>query len=168
MTGSQIASSKPVPGARFMFSHPIHVLAFGFGSGLTPIAPGTAGTLAAIPLYLAMQYLSLPVYLMITGIMFVAGFWICAYTSEALCVHDHERIVWDEYVSYLITMSMAPQGWFWIVLGFALFRIFDILKPWPVGWLDRNLKGGVGIMLDDLVGAIYGLAVLQLVAFWFA
>jgi phosphatidylglycerophosphatase A len=160
-----MASSKPVPDARFVLSHPFHLLAFGLGSGLTPIAPGTAGTLMAVPLYLAMQSLPLSVYLTLTGLMLSAGFWICAYTSRALCVHDHEGIVWDEIVGYLITMFMAPEGWFWVVLGFGLFRVFDILKPWPVGWFDQNVKGGIGIMSDDVIAAVYAAMALQLVAY---
>lgn len=143
---------------------PVHLLAFGFGSGLAPFAPGTFGTLAAVLLYLPMQYLSLPLYCLMVATVCVAGVWICDRSSEMLGVHDHGGIVWDEFAGYFITMIAAPAGWQWIVLGFVLFRIFDIIKPWPIKWADKQVHGGLGIMLDDILAGFISLALLQGIA----
>ena len=145
--------------------HPVDLLAFGFGSGLVPHAPGTAGTLLAVPLYYLLQLfsLSLTSYLVLLGILFLAGIPICAHAARRLEVHDHPGIVWDEIVGYLLTMTFAPPGWLWVVLGFVLFRFFDIVKPWPIRWLDRKVGGGFGIMVDDLLAGVFAVAVLQMV-----
>lgn len=135
--------------------NPLHLLAFGFGSGLAPRAPGTFGTLVGIPLYLLLQDLALPVYLGLVLAGFLAGIGICGRTSRDLGVHDHGGIVWDEIIGYLLTMTLAPAGWTWVLIGFLLFRFFDILKPWPIRWLDRRVPGGFGIMLDDLLAGVY-------------
>lgn len=140
---------------------PVVLIAVGFGSGLAPKAPGTAGTLVAIPLYLVMQPLPLISYLLITTFLFIAGIWICTYAAEKFGVHDHPAIVIDEIVGYLITMIAAPGGWVAITVGFVLFRLLDAIKPWPVSWFDRNVNGGLGIMLDDVVAGIIALAVIQ-------
>lgn len=142
--------------------HPVHCLALGFGSGLMPRAPGTAGTLVAIPLYLLVQMLSLNLYLPLVITLFLLGIPVCAYTAQRLGVHDHPAIVWDEIVGYLVTMTLAPPGWAWVAAGFVLFRLFDIIKPWPIGWCDRRVHGGLGIMLDDLLAGVMAAAVLQL------
>ena len=142
--------------------HPVNFLALGFGSGLAPVAPGTAGTLVAIPVYLLLQPLALDLYLPLVAALFVAGIPMCAYTAKRLHVHDHPGIVWDEVVGYLVTMAFAPAGWLWVVAGFVLFRIFDVAKPWPIKWFDRQVNGGLGIMLDDLVAGVFAAAVLQL------
>ncbi|OBS08715.1 phosphatidylglycerophosphatase A family protein [Acidihalobacter prosperus] len=152
------------PPARTVFGHPAHFLAFGFGSGLSPVAPGTAGTLAAIPLYLLIAPLPLYAYALVTLVALVAGFWICGRSSALLGVHDHRGIVWDEIVGYFITMAAAPHGWAWVLAGFVLFRIFDVLKPWPANWADRQLHGGVGIVMDDVFAGIYALIVMQIAA----
>ena len=142
---------------------PVHLLAFGFGSGLAPKAPGTFGTLAAVPLYLLMAGLSLPIYLGLVLAGTLLGIWICGRASDDLGVHDHGGIVWDEIIGYLLTMAFAPPGWAWMLIGFLLFRFFDILKPWPIRWLDRQVSGGVGIMLDDLLAGVFaGLVMLLL------
>jgi phosphatidylglycerophosphatase A len=154
------------PTAGFVFSHPVHLLAFGLGTGLSPLLPGTIGTLLAVPLYLIMQYLPLWGYLSITAILLCCGIWICQYTTRALGVHDYEGIVWDELVGYLVTMCMAPHGWAWVVAGFVVFRFFDILKPWPVSWVDSHIMGGAGIMMDDVIAALYGFLVVQIAALW--
>ena len=117
---------------RKVMTHPVHFLAFGFGSGLAPFAPGTFGTLMAIPLYLLMMQLSLAPYLVVVAIVSVTGVWICDKSSKLLGVHDHGGIVWDEFAGFFVTMIAAPAGWIWIVIGFALFRLFDIWKPWPI------------------------------------
>jgi phosphatidylglycerophosphatase A len=137
-------------------------MAIGFGSGLAPIAPGTFGTLVAIPLYIAMAGLPISVYLALVVLTFIVGVWICGRTATALGVHDHPAIVWDEVVGYLITMIAAPPQWYWLLVGFLLFRIFDIVKPWPARYFDRYVKGGFGIMIDDVVAGIYALVVMQL------
>ncbi len=145
---------------------PIHFLALGFGSGLAPKAPGTFGTLAAIPLYLLLSGLESWLYAVVTLVAAIAGFWICGQSAKRLNVHDHPAIVWDEIVGYLITMFMLPDSLEWVVAGFVLFRFFDILKPWPISWLDRHLKGGFGIMVDDIVAGLFSLAILQGVLFF--
>jgi phosphatidylglycerophosphatase A len=141
--------------------HPLDLLALGFGSGLVPRAPGTAGTLAAIPLYLLAAPLPPLYYLLLVVLLFLAGIGICAHAAGRLGVHDHPGIVWDEIVGYLVTMTLAPPGWVWIGLGFVLFRLFDILKPWPIRWCDRQVQGGFGIMLDDLLAGVCAAVVLQ-------
>lgn len=154
-------ASPPIP-AKTIFSSPIHFLAFGFGSGLSPKAPGTVGTLAAIPLYLLLAQLSVGIYLLIVLLSFGVGIWLCGESSKRLGVHDHGGIVWDEFVGLWIALLLAPSGWGWIVLGFVLFRIFDIWKPWPIRWADKQVEGGLGIMLDDVIAGIYAFIVLQL------
>lgn len=146
--------------------NPSCLVALGFGSGLVPVAPGTAGTLAAIPLYLLLQEFSLIIYLAVLLVMLTGGILVCGYTAERLGVHDHPAIVWDEVVGYLITMTAAPAGWIWVAAGFVLFRLFDILKPWPIGWLDRRVHGGMGIMLDDVIAGVFAAVVLQVVAYF--
>ena len=145
-----------------MLFNPAHCLSLGFGAGLSPIAPGTAGTLVAVPLYLALAQLAWPWYLAIVVIGFAAGIWLCGYTSKTLGEHDHGGIVWDEIVGFWITMIAVPPTWQWILLGFVLFRVFDILKPWPVRIADRRIPGGLGIMFDDLLAGLYALAGVQL------
>ena len=145
-----------------MLLNPAHCLSLGFGAGLSPTAPGTVGTLVAVPLYLALAQLAWPWYLAIVAIGFCGGIWLCGYTSKALGEHDHGGIVWDEIVGYWVTMIAAPPDWQWILLGFVLFRVFDILKPWPVRIADRSIPGGLGIMFDDLLAALYALAGVQL------
>lgn len=146
---------------RKVMTNPVHFLAFGFGSGLTPFAPGTFGSLMAIPLYLLMMKLSLVPYLIVVAIVCLVGIWICDKSSKLLGVHDHGGIVWDEFAGFFITMIAAPAGWIWIAIGFALFRLFDIWKPWPISLLDKKIDGGLGIMIDDIVAGVYALICLQ-------
>lgn len=150
-----------------VFSSPVHFLAFGFGSGLSPFAPGTAGTLAAIPLYLLCSQLPLLAYLLVVLAVSLAGIWICGESSRRLGVHDYGGIVWDEFAGFLLTMTAAPAGWVWIVAGFFLFRLFDVWKPWPVRVADRDMGGGLGIMLDDILAGVYSWLALQLLAWLF-
>jgi len=144
-----------------VFRDPVHFLAFGFGSGLAPKAPGTFGTLAAVPLYLLLTQLPLPYYLLVVVLAFGLGIWICERTSQDLGVHDHGGIVWDEFVGFWLTMVAAPSGWEWVLAGFLLFRFFDVLKPFPIGWLDKRIHGGLGIMLDDAVAGTFAWFILQ-------
>ena len=145
--------------------NPIHLLSLGFGSGCTPKAPGTMGTLVGVLFYLPLQLLAWPYYLAVLLLLCLAGIWLCGRTASALGVHDHPAIVWDEIVGYLLTMVAAPSGWGWIALGFVLFRIFDIWKPWPIGLLDKQLKGGFGVMADDLLAGIFSLSIMQIIAY---
>ncbi len=146
-----------------LLKNPVHFLSLGFGSGLAPYAPGTFGTLAAIPLYLLLQPLGIGVYLVVTFLAFLVGIWLCGETANALGVHDHSGIVWDEIVGYLITMIAVPLNWKWILLGFLLFRLFDIAKPWPIKWVDSKVSGGLGIMLDDVLAGFFALIALHLI-----
>ena len=139
----------------------VHFLAFGFGAGYLPRAPGTFGTLVGVLVYLFMQPLAAWLYAVIVLALFGIGVWICALTERDLGVHDHPGIVWDEIVGYLITMFLAPSGWAWIVLGFALFRLFDIWKPWPIREIERRIRGGLGNMLDDALAGICAFVVLH-------
>ncbi len=150
-----------------LWRDPLHLLSLGFGSGLAPSAPGTAGTVAAIPLYLLLSPLPPVHYLAAVLVLFGLGVWLCHRTAEALGVHDHPAIVIDEFVGFLITMAVAPAGWYWVLAGFVLFRLFDIVKPWPIRWIDRRVGGGFGIMLDDVLAGIYAWVVLQGVALLF-
>jgi len=152
---------------RLNWINPLHWLATGFGSGLSPFAPGTVGTLAAIPFYLLIMYLPLSVYIAVTIVAAVAGIWICQSATQAIGQDDHGSIVWDEFVGFWITMIAAPKGLLWLLAGFLIFRVFDIIKPWPIRWLDRYVKGGLGIMVDDVLAGVFGLAVMQALALIF-
>ena len=145
-----------------VWRNPWHFLAFGAGAGAMPVAPGTFGTLVAVPLYLLLAPLALPFYLAVVVAMLLLGIWLCHVTARDIGVHDHGGIVWDEIVGYLLTMAAAPAGWLWVIVGFILFRLFDIVKPWPVNLADRHVSGGFGIMLDDVIAALYAWLVLQL------
>jgi len=149
-----------------VFGHPIHFLAFGFGSGLAPVAPGTFGTLVGIPFFFFMASIPLWGYLALILAFFLFGVWLCDRSSKMLGVHDHGGIVWDEIVGYLVTMIAAPAGWEWVIVGFILFRIFDIFKPWPIAYLDRHVSGGFGIMVDDILAGVYAMLILQLLSYF--
>jgi len=150
---------------RDLIADPGHFLAFGLGSGLSRYAPGTAGTAAAVPLYLLLAPLGPLWYAVALVVVTVVGAWLCGRASRALGVHDHGAIVIDEFAGYLLTMVGLPATWPWVLAGFVVFRLFDIVKPWPIGWVDRRVGGGVGIMLDDLLAGVYGVLLLQTVAF---
>lgn len=151
-----------------VWRNPVHFFAFGLGSGAAPWAPGTVGTAAAIiPYLLWIQFLSPIWFLFLLVVTFVIGVWLCERTSEDLGVHDHSGIVWDEFVGYWLTMFLAPQGWEWALVGFVLFRFFDVLKPWPVKWADRRVAGGFGIMVDDVLAGVYAWIGMQiLIRLW--
>lgn len=145
-----------------LLRQPVHLLAFGFGSGLSPKAPGTVGTVAALPLFLLLQHLPPLYYGLMLVVTFLAGIAICHKTASDLRVHDHPGIVWDEFVGLWITLFAVPLHWFWVLLGFAWFRLFDVLKPWPISWCDKNVGGGFGIMLDDVLAGLMALVALQI------
>ncbi|MCE0494378.1 phosphatidylglycerophosphatase A [Vibrio salinus] len=148
------------PLSKINLSNPWHLLATGFGSGLSPVVPGTAGTLASIPFYLLLVHFPAWLYILILVFASIIGVKICSQTSSDMGVHDHGSIVWDEFVGFWITMLVVPLlnlpvfDWHWIAIGFIYFRIYDMLKPWPISWLDKNVHGGVGIMIDDIVAGI--------------
>ncbi|MGC1952683.1 MAG: phosphatidylglycerophosphatase A [Gammaproteobacteria bacterium] len=144
-----------------LFCNPAGFLACGLGTGLVPVAPGTAGTALGVGLYLLIMELPLPWYAATVLFLFCLGIGLTRAASRLLAVHDHPAIVWDEIVGYLVTMMAAPRHPGWILTGFVFFRIFDILKPWPIYQIDRRITGGLGIMLDDLVAGIYAWALLQ-------
>lgn len=153
---------------KYIWNNPVHWIACGFGTGAAPVAPGTFGTLLGVPLFYVMQPLGLPMYLLLTLLMFVVGVWVCAAAANALAVHDHSGIVWDEVVGYLVTMIAVPFTWYWAVAGFALFRLFDIIKPWPINWFDQKVRGGFGIMLDDVLAGCYAAISLHVLVIIFA
>ena len=140
--------------------------ALGFGSGLAPRAPGTAGTLAAVPLAFAIKMLPPVALALVIIVAFLFGVWICGRVGERLGVSDHGAIVWDEFVGFWLAIALVPASWEWILAGFVLFRLFDILKPWPIGPVDRRVKGGLGVMLDDMIAGALALAVLWVAQVW--
>ena len=140
--------------ARDLLRSPAMWLALGFGAGLARRAPGTAGTLMALPIFLLLSALAPPVYAAAVLLAFAAGIPLCARAADALGAHDHRAIVWDEMVGLWVALAFIPLSWSAALLGFALFRLFDIAKPWPISWLDRRLRGGLGIMLDDVAAGV--------------
>jgi phosphatidylglycerophosphatase A len=148
-----------------VFTNPLYFVAFGFGSGLAPKAPGTFGTIAALPIFLLLTNLHPAIYAVIVLVALGAGIFICESVAADMEIKDPSAIVWDEFVGLWITLFMLPSGWYWLVAGFILFRFFDILKPWPVSYFDRELKGGVGIMMDDVAAGLYSLGILQFTAY---
>ena len=147
---------------RKVLTDPVNFVAFGFGTGLAPIAPGTFGSLPGILLAWLTLDMGIYVQLGIAAALFVAGIWICGESARRIGVHDHGGIVWDEICGMYVTLLLAPQTIIGFALGFGLFRLFDIAKPWPIRDLDHRLGGGLGIMLDDLVAALYALILLTL------
>jgi phosphatidylglycerophosphatase A len=152
------------PDRAFLFAHPAHFLALGFGSGLSPKAPGTAGTLVAFPLFWLLA--EHPFYWLWIAVFLLIGIWACEVTGRNLGVHDHGGMVWDEIAAFLMVLPFAPTGWLGALLAFALFRLFDIWKPFPIGWLDARVPGGFGVMLDDVLAAVYAILCLLAIAAW--
>ena len=148
--------------ARQVLTDPVHILAFGFGTGLAPGAPGTVGSLLGVALAWLTLDLGLITHIGIGAGLFLAGIWICGESARRIGVHDHGGIVWDEICGMYLTLLVAPPQLSAWILGFLLFRAFDIVKPWPIRDLDHRLKGGAGIMLDDLVAALYAALLLAL------
>lgn len=147
---------------RVKLTKPSHFLAFGFGSGLAPKAPGTFGSLAAIPLLLLMSHMPFWAYGAITLVSMIAGIWICQKAADDLQTHDHPAIVWDEIAGMFITFIAVPLTPLNLLIGFVLFRIFDIAKPWPIRWADKKVHGGLGIMLDDILAGVIAALILHL------
>lgn len=142
--------------SRLHLRNPWHLLATGFGSGLAPYIPGTVGSLAAIPFgILFAYYLPTEIFSLVIAFSICLGIYICGRTAKDMGTHDHGSIVWDEFVGMWITMLVLPiLNWQWVLAAFLLFRFFDMLKPWPIRWFDRNLHGGLGIMVDDIVAGV--------------
>lgn len=154
------------PDWRFLRAHPAHFVAFGFGAGLVPKGPGTAGTLVALPLYALIQGLPAFVYWALVAVGLAVGVWLCGVAGRALGVHDHGGIVWDEIVAFLMVLPFAPQSVWGVGLAFGLFRLFDIWKPFPIAWFDARVPGGLGVMLDDVLAAGYAILCLWGLTAW--
>ncbi len=141
--------------------HPAHFIALGFGAGLVPLVPGTAGTLVAYPIYfLLFGALAFWAQFALVAALFALGVWACAITGGNLGIVDHGAIVWDEVAAMLLVLMFTPFGWVWAVLAFIIFRAIDMLKPFPIRLADRKIKNGFGVMFDDLLAAIYSIAIL--------
>ncbi len=152
----------PVP--REVWHNPLYFIAFGLGSGAMPVAPGTFGTLVAIPCYLLLRQLPPTAYLIFTIGFIIFSSWLCDYISKQTHTHDHPGMCIDEFAGFFVTMLYAPTGWTWIATGFVLFRIFDILKPWPISYVDKNIHGGFGMVLDDVLAGLLSCAIIQILA----
>jgi phosphatidylglycerophosphatase A len=155
---------------RTLLADPAGWIACGFGSGLSPLMPGTAGSAAALLPWLGLRELPLLYYMGIVALAFALGVWVCARAVRYLRVDDPSAVVWDEFVGQwlaLLPLLVAPRPWWWMLIGFGLFRVFDIAKPWPVSWADRQVAGGLGVMLDDVIAGLYAAAALAL-ALWIA
>ena len=156
--------TKP-PSLRFLFAHPAHLIALGSGSGLSPVAPGTAGTLFAWAIFLPLRAMMDDVTLLaFLAVCLLGGVFAVHKTGADLGVVDHGSIVWDEFVGMWITLMALPTlDWQWVAAGFVIFRIFDMWKPWPIRWFDRNIHGGMGIMVDDIVAGVISAGVLYVI-----
>jgi phosphatidylglycerophosphatase A len=155
--GKRVLSSVP---ASKVLKDPVLFAAFGFGTGLAPFAPGTVGSLPAFVLAWFTLELSLELRVLVLIALILAGIWICGEAARRIGVHDHPGIVWDEIAGQYMVLLVAPVSVFAWALSFGLFRLFDIWKPWPIRDLDHRLGGGTGIMLDDLVAALYAALIL--------
>jgi phosphatidylglycerophosphatase A len=154
-------TTSPVrPDARFLVSHPAHFIALGFGAGLSPLAPGTVGTLVAFPIYWALgQFMPVLAIAFVSIPLFFVGVWACEVTGRDLGVQDHGAMVWDEVVAFLPLAALASASLWLEAIAFGLFRLFDIWKPFPIRELERRVKGGLGVMIDDVVAAFYAYVV---------
>jgi phosphatidylglycerophosphatase A len=157
------APPRPVD-VTFMLAHPAHVIALSGGLGLAPKAPGTVGALLGLPIGWALGLMSWPLATGLVILTGLVGIWACGRTAAAAGLHDHQAIVIDETWATAVVVAFAPAGWAWMIGGFVAFRLFDILKPWPIGWLDRHVGGGFGIMADDGAAALMALVVLHMLA----
>jgi phosphatidylglycerophosphatase A len=152
------------PDSRFLLAHPAHFVALGLGTGLAPVAPGTVGTLLAYPLfYVLAPHFEVPGMLGLIALFFLLGVWACELTGRAMGIADHSGMVWDEVVAMMLILLVIPAGLYWWVAAFFLFRFFDVVKPQPIRYFDQNLKGGFGVMFDDIVAAFYTLLVLAII-----
>lgn len=157
------------PLKKLRLTNPTHLFAVGFGSGLLRPAPGTWGSLLATFIGVALLHcLSLETFLILTAFGFVTGCYLCQKTADDMGVHDHGALVWDEFIGMFIVLAAVPTlSWIWVIAAFGLFRLFDILKPFPIRYFDRRLENGFGIMIDDVLAAGYAVAVIYLIRGWF-
>ncbi|NPA71278.1 MAG: phosphatidylglycerophosphatase A [Gammaproteobacteria bacterium] len=167
MSDNQLNNKPRIPAFKELLAQPVLMLGFGFGSGLAKKAPGTFGTLLGlllfIPIVLWSEWLAWAVLIVATAV----GSYICGRSSELLNVHDHGGIVWDEFVGiWLVLLLLPEQSWLFWGLAFLTFRLFDIWKPWPIKWIDEHIEGGFGIMLDDVLAAIYAISVIWIYQYW--
>ena len=168
MDESETSAKKTLTTAqrRALLTHVDGWIATGFGSGFAPRAPGTVGSaVALIPWWFVLRHVSWMPYLAVVAIAFAIGVWACHVAGRRIGVDDHRALVWDEFVGQWIALLLAPAGWPWMLAGFALFRLFDVWKPWPVRAADRAVHGGFGVMLDDVLAGLYALLALQAAAF---
>ena len=157
-------TSRLRPDVRFLFSHPAHFIALGFGAGLSPVAPGTAGTMVAFPICWLLLQVIPPLAVAFAAIpLFLVGVWACERTGRDLGVQDHGAMCWDEIVAFLPLAAISSASLLLQVVAFLLFRLFDIWKPYPIRELERRVKGGLGVMIDDVFAAFY--AYIAFVAF---
>ncbi len=154
------------PTFKFLTAHPAHIFALGFGSGLLPKAPGTFGTLMALPLFWIIADFSIPIKLSIIAVLFVLGIYFCNQTGKAIGIADHPSIVWDEIVGMLLVLTFTPPHWAFWVAAFLLFRFFDIWKPFPIRQVDRKMKNGFGVMFDDILAAVYASICMFALTVW--
>jgi phosphatidylglycerophosphatase A len=152
--------------ARVSMKNPVHFLALGFGSGLIPLMPGTFGSLAAVPLLIAMSYVNLYVFVGVTIISFLVGIYLCGKTANDMRMHDHGSIVWDEIAGMMVCFIAVPISPLTLIVGFVLFRFFDILKPWPIRVFDKKVHGGFGIMIDDIVAGVMACLCLHAIVYF--
>jgi len=150
-----------LPNFSFLIAHPAHFLALGFGSGLAPKAPGTFGTIVGFPLFYCIMNDAISMQLTIIATAFIIGIYCCDVAGKALGISDHGSIVWDEIVAMMLVLTITPNQWQWWLIAFALFRLFDIWKPFPIRQCDAKLKGGFGVMFDDLLAAVYAMISLK-------
>jgi phosphatidylglycerophosphatase A len=156
------------PTARFTVKHPAHFIALGFGTGLAPVAPGTVGTLLAFPIYMLLDRWLDPLGLFaVTAAFFAIGVWACGRTGRDLGIADHSAMNWDEVVAMMLILLVVPDAWQWWAFAFLAFRFFDVVKPPPIRHIDRTMKGGLGVMFDDIVAAFYTLLVVAAVKRFF-
>lgn len=149
------------PDFALVYSHPAYFIAFTGGAGLSRYAPGTVGTLAAFPLFWLLNHYLDPIsLLLLIDIFFIIGIWACGLSGQALGEPDHGGMVWDETVAFLLVLYFTPDHWAWQLAAFALFRLFDIVKPQPIRYYDHRLKGGFGVMFDDILAAFFTLLCL--------
>ena len=152
------------PTLGFTFAHPAHFIALGFGTGLAPMAPGTVGTLLAFPLFIVLDVWLPPLALFgLIVVFFGVGIWACERTGRDLGIADHGAMNWDEVVAMLLVLLLSPADWAWWGFAFVAFRFFDVVKPPPIRHIDRSVKGGLGVMFDDIVAAFYTLLLMALV-----
>jgi len=154
-------ADKTQPDLKLLLSHPAHFFALGFGSGLAKKAPGTFGTVAGLPLFWLISSHTLFIQLAVITALFLIGIYFCDKTGKALGVSDHGGIVWDEIVAMMLVLTFTPIQWQWWLVAFIAFRLFDIWKPFPIRQCDAKIKGGLGVMFDDLLAAIYAIASLK-------